>query len=231
MVTVLMGEPGFALAYTSAEWNIGQVYAEEAELVQGSVASRRAEFLTVRHCAREALQVLGYCPTVILPSPDRAPQWPVGICGSLTHCVGMRAALVAQSNYTRAVGLDAEPWEVLPDGVLELIANNDERRSLRREFLSGVGGRLVFSAKESSFKAMYSLGLKVAEPHDLTVQFEPAAIDFGNPLLEEVQGSFVVRRRRPDIQVRGVWRRIANSIVTLVHVPAGESLEGAETSS
>ncbi|MBN1173619.1 MAG: 4'-phosphopantetheinyl transferase, partial [Micromonosporaceae bacterium] len=64
---------------------------EEAPLVARAVPRRRAEFTTGRHCARLALASLGVEPAAILAGPDRAPRWPAGIVGTITHCDGYRA--------------------------------------------------------------------------------------------------------------------------------------------
>ena len=34
----------------------------------------------------------------VIPGVDRAPRWPVGVVGSMTHCAGYRAAAVARSD-------------------------------------------------------------------------------------------------------------------------------------
>ncbi len=70
--------------------------AEEALLAQ-AVEKRPLEFTTVRHCARVALGRLGVPAAPILPGEHGAPQWPEGIVGSMTHCAGYRAAVVARS--------------------------------------------------------------------------------------------------------------------------------------
>ncbi|MDT5175634.1 MAG: hypothetical protein QOG37_2885, partial [Mycobacterium sp.] len=58
---------------------------EEEPLIAKSVAKRRSEFITVRHCARVALGELGVPPAPILKGDKGEPCWPDGIVGSLTH--------------------------------------------------------------------------------------------------------------------------------------------------
>jgi 4'-phosphopantetheinyl transferase EntD len=124
--------------------------AEEAAVAR-AVAKRRSEFTTVRHCARTALAGLGLPAGPIVPGPRGAPQWPAGIVGSMTHCAGYRAAAVARSREVATLGIDAEPNEPLPDGVLDSVTVAEERTWLaelaaRRPEVSW--DRLVFSAKE-----------------------------------------------------------------------------------
>src|SRR6185437_6797883 len=104
---------------------------EQAELAL-AVEKRRLEFTTVRHCARSALARLGVAPVAILPGPRGAPQWPTGIVGSMTHCAGYRAAVVARSEELATIGVDAEPHEALPPEVLTTVTIPEERERLER---------------------------------------------------------------------------------------------------
>ncbi|MGO2424611.1 MAG: 4'-phosphopantetheinyl transferase family protein [Brevibacterium aurantiacum] len=217
MITLQRCDNGVVLAYTDTEWDVGEVIEEEVALVRDAVPSRRAEFLTVRHCARQALQTFGHGPRAILPGPDRAPIWPVGVHGSLTHCDGMRAAAVVSADDTRSIGLDAEPWKPLPEDILDLVASPKEQTRLGARFLSSVGGRLIFSAKEAAFKAMHSLGTTVMEPHGLSVDLDAASIVEN----QSAKGTFAVTQVDTDLRVRGVWARKAGILMTFVHVPAG----------
>src|SRR5215475_7363416 len=79
---------------------------DEEPLIARSVAKRRNEFITVRHCARIALSELGLPPVPILKGDKGEPCWPDGVVGSLTHCAGYRGAVVARSAMVRSVGVD-----------------------------------------------------------------------------------------------------------------------------
>ena len=133
--------------------------AEEA-LISKAVDKRRREFTTARTCARTALATLGFAPAPILRGPRGAPIWPAGIVGSMTHCAGYRGAVVARDRDIHTVGIDAEVHEPLPEGVLTAVSDADERHELER-LASDVPGvcwdRLLFSAKESVYKAWFPL--------------------------------------------------------------------------
>jgi enterobactin synthetase component D / holo-[acyl-carrier protein] synthase len=136
------------------------LFAEEEAVVRRAVDKRRREFTTVRDCARRALAELGYPPAPILPGPRGAPGWPAGVVGSLTHCPGYRAAAVARERDVRSLGIDAEPHEELPEGVLPAIALDAERAMLdrlRADRPATCWDRLLFSAKESVYKAWFPL--------------------------------------------------------------------------
>jgi enterobactin synthetase component D / holo-[acyl-carrier protein] synthase len=136
------------------------LFPAEAALLVRAVEKRRAEFATGRHCARNALGALGLEPTSILPGQGGAPQWPSGIVGSITHCAGYRAAAVARAGQVLTIGLDAEPAESLPGEVLGLVTRPGERdrlRDLARDVPGVCWDTLLFSAKESVYKAWFPL--------------------------------------------------------------------------
>jgi 4'-phosphopantetheinyl transferase EntD len=93
------------------------LFPEEQAAIANAKGKRRNEFTTVRHCARLALAGLGLPPSALVPGKNRAPQWPPGILGSMTHCDGYRAAAVTHSSLAYTIAIDAEPHAPLPDGV------------------------------------------------------------------------------------------------------------------
>ncbi|BBY60119.1 4'-phosphopantetheinyl transferase [Mycolicibacterium sarraceniae] len=145
---------------------------EEESLIAKSVDKRRNEFVTVRHCARLALQQLGLPPVPILKGDKGEPCWPDGVVGSLTHTQGYRGAAVGRSASVRSVGIDAEPHGALPDGVLNAISLPAER-----DEISGLPDglhwdRILFCAKEATYKAWFPLTQR-------WLGFEDAHITFG----------------------------------------------------
>src|SRR5260370_32090209 len=139
------------------------LFPEEEALLARAVDKRRREFSTARNCARRALADLGVAPTPILRGERGAPQWPSGTVGSITHCAGYRAAAVARARDVLTIGLDAEPDDVLPDGVIDLVSLPRERDRLRDLAAAAPGtcwDRLLFSAKEAVYKAWFPLALR-----------------------------------------------------------------------
>jgi 4'-phosphopantetheinyl transferase EntD len=161
-----------------------RLFPAEEEAIARAVDKRRREFTTGRACARAALARLGLPPTPI-PRGDRgAPQWPAGVVGSITHCAGYRAGAAAWRRDVRTIGLDAEPHGPLPPGVLNAVASPAEQAHLA-ELAADVPqvhwDRLLFSAKESVYKAWFPL-----TGHWLG--FDDAALDF-----DSVSGQFTAR--------------------------------------
>lgn len=162
------------------------LFPEEEALLARAVDRRRREFATARDCARRALAGLGVAPAPILRGDRGAPQWPPGIVGSITHCAGYRAAAVARAGDFLTVGLDAEPDDALPDGVLDLVSLPDERARLRDLAAAAPGtrwDRLLFSAKESVYKAWFPLAGRWLGFEDADITINPADGTFEARLL------------------------------------------------
>jgi len=184
------------------------VFPGEEDLVANVIEGRRREFVTARRCAREALVKLGQAPVAIRSGPKREPQWPAGLVGSITHTTGFRAAAVAPRSVLASVGIDTEQNDPLPDGVEELVTVPGEPEmlaALARAFPVTCWGRLLFSAKESIYKAWYPLTGRWLGFEDARLTIDPTgtfaakllvdgARTDGEPLLTELCGRFLVAR-------------------------------------
>ncbi|MFI6153795.1 4'-phosphopantetheinyl transferase [Kitasatospora sp. NPDC051170] len=155
----------------------GPLYPEEAAQIARAVESRRREFTTARLCARRALARLGLPPVAVPPGPLGEPRWPAGVLGSITHSTNYRAAAVARSADVLALGIDVEPDLPLPEDLLESIASPAEHArllDLEQAAPSPVNwGRLLFSAKESVYKAWFPQGRRILDFFDADVTFGP----------------------------------------------------------
>ncbi|MFF5085496.1 4'-phosphopantetheinyl transferase [Actinoplanes sp. NPDC000266] len=142
---------------------------------------------------------LGFDPVPILTGPKRQPLWPDGVVGSITHCAGYRAAALARSGDIASVGVDAEPHAALPPEVIPGVTLPAER-----DMLATLGGgphwdRLLFSAKESIYKAWFPLTGRWLGFDECVLSIDPAARTFtGRPLVDsplaEFRGRFTVER-------------------------------------
>jgi len=151
---------GVATVATRSEISDAPLFPSEEIAIGRAVEKRRREFVTARACARAALERLGIPPQAIPPGPKGEPQWPPGVVGSIAHCRGYRVAAVARKAEFATVGIDAEPDEPLPEGVLGDIALPEELRWLRAAPRRPPGvswDRLLFCAKEAVYKAWFPL--------------------------------------------------------------------------
>jgi 4'-phosphopantetheinyl transferase EntD len=181
----------------------------EEDLIAKAVEGRRREFITARRCARAALRAFGHPDAPIRPGAKREPLWPVGMTGSITHCAGYRAAAVARTAEVALLGIDAEPNAALPEGVTESITVPGEPGMLDRLAGSHPGtqwGRVLFSAKESVYKAWFPVTRRWLGFEDARLTIDPdirtfaatllvdgTRIDDGPPL-SVLRGRFVVDR-------------------------------------
>jgi 4'-phosphopantetheinyl transferase EntD len=183
-----------------------QSFPGEEALVANAVEARRREFITARRCARDALARLGYAPAAIRAGPKREPLWPAGVVGSITHTTGFRAAAVAPRSVLASIGIDTERNDRLPDGVEDSITAAGEPEmlaSLSRTFPALHWDRLLFSAKESVYKAWYPLTGRWLGFEEARLTIDPTGtfaarllVDGtrtdGGPPLVELRGRFIV---------------------------------------
>jgi 4'-phosphopantetheinyl transferase EntD len=185
-----------------------ELFPEEKAAIGNAVEKRRREFVTVRACARTALQRLELPPQPILNGERGEPLWPADIVGSITHCNGYRACALAHANVVVTVGIDAEPHASLPDGVLAEIALAEERSSLdalRRAMPAVHWDRLLFSAKESVYKAWFPLAKRWLGFEDATVRIDVSQERDGAEKAASNEGECVGGNFFASLLVEGPW--------------------------
>jgi 4'-phosphopantetheinyl transferase EntD len=200
----------------------GLLGGEEA-VVAAAVEKRRREFTTGRACARDALAQLGMAPQEIPSGPRGEPCWPEGIVGSITHCDGFRGSAVARRAEYAAIGVDAEVDAPLPQGVLGDIALAGERQMLASLAQSEPGpswDRLLFSIKESVYKAWFPLAGRWLGFEDASVEINPQLRMFRARLL--VAGPELEGRQLSGFA--GRWLVREGIVVTAIAVGVGRSL-------
>lgn len=210
-----------AVAAAEAREDAGdqRLFPAEEAVVGRAVEKRRDEFAGGRACARQALEQLGLPPGPIPAGERGEPIWPAGTVGSITHCEGYRAAAVAHANELLTIGIDAEPHLPLPEGLVGDIARAEERprlAELARLEPAVHWDRLLFSAKESVYKAWFPLAQRWLGFEDATLSFDRAAGSFAAQLL--VPGPVVAGR--PLTSFEGRWLVHDGLIATAIAVPA-----------
>lgn len=138
-----------------------------AELNQ-AVPKRRAEFLAGRLCAQLAIGEFDTSGEV--GRDGRRPTWPPGIVGSISHSLCLAAA--ATSREFSGLGIDCEALldESAMAEVGPMIMQPDEI-GLRPTYFSGlVYATLVFSAKESLYKALALDPADIPNFHDASIK-------------------------------------------------------------
>jgi 4'-phosphopantetheinyl transferase EntD len=204
---------------TTSDASEDTLWPAERAVLERAVAKRRIEFATVRFCARTALAELGVPPAPILPGPRGAPGWPPGIVGSMTHCAGYRGAAVATEKFAASIGIDAEPHGPLPDGVLGAIARPEEQAWLAELMTSHPAvhwDRLLFSMKESVYKAWFPLTGSWLDFDEASITVEPEAGTFTAVL--QVPGPVVNGTELTGFT--GRFSTVDGLVLTAIAVPA-----------
>lgn len=156
--------------------------------MERAVAKRQIEFVAGRLAAREALRQLGRPGgDWIGRGADRAPVWPAGFRGAISHSRGLAWSVVARVEDRRGIGIDVEGL-VSPsaaEAVSKMVLVPGERPRLAAAGEDErLGLTLTFAAKECLFKCLYP-----------TVQrmfgFEAAELLW----IDHVEGAFGLRLR------------------------------------
>jgi len=157
---------------------------------------RLSDFSTGRYCALRALEQLGIQDAIIPIGEDRAPIWPEGIVGSISHCDSLTGAIVAKSSDHISLGLDIEEiGRVTPD-LWDLVFTENEKK-----YLSGlsdedklVQSTAIFSIKEAFYKFQHPLTKTFLDFLDVEVVFP----DFIQVivLVDSIDTNSVIRNNR-----------------------------------
>ena len=145
---------GCTVAFRTEPGNTADLCESEAACIEGARAERRTEFATGRACVRQAFRAAGLPPYAIPSDNRRAPVWPHGVAGSISHCPGLCVAVIAPRLASRAVGVDVETVAPLGEILREVVALPAERPGLARlrGRISADPYKLLFVIKEALFK-------------------------------------------------------------------------------
>jgi 4'-phosphopantetheinyl transferase EntD len=171
------------LSQTSIHW----FFTDEFVNLSDQIASppnhqfspkRLTEFSTGRLCAIKALELLSIRETNIPIGEDRAPIWPRGIVGSISHCDSLTGAIVAKKSDHISLGLDIEEiGRVTPD-LWELVFTENEKNflfSLSNED-QRVKSTAIFSIKEAFYKFQHPLTKTFLDFLDVEIKKDYAVI-------------------------------------------------------
>lgn len=188
-----------------------ELLEQERAGIARAVEKRRREFAAGRILARRALVALGHPPSAIVNGEDRAPQWPAGIVGSITHTKGYCAVAMARSSEVRSVAIDAERDDALSDGALEMICGEAERAWLATQPVVDRGwlSKLVFSAKECVYKLQHPLTKLFLDFDAVTVRVDLGRETWSAEFLVPAQPAFAVGDR-----IEGRWRHADGLVAT-----------------
>ena len=122
-----------------------------------AVDKRRADYLAGRAMASAAMALLDHPPAPVTTTPGRAPLWPDGLAGSISHARGRCACLLSRDT-TRSYGVDTEAiasGRSLTAILTETLTATERDRIAHGPLPAATNATLAFSAKEALFKALY----------------------------------------------------------------------------
>jgi 4'-phosphopantetheinyl transferase EntD len=199
----------------------GALLAGERDLLTERASPEKLrEFAAGRSCARGALEQLGVQTGPILRGDAGQPVWPPGAVGSITHCHGYCAAAAAPAGLLQTIGIDADRNEPLPPGVLASIAGERELRWLASAAPGSVHwDRLLFSMKESIFKAWYPLRGSLIEARDIEVIVDFRKAAFVATVFAPSRGRAHYGGLRSQLRIMGRYAAGGGLILTAAALP------------
>lgn len=123
-----------------------------------STIKRKAEFLAGRFCAEKALNMINIRQYTVHSDKNRCPLWPEGIKGSITHNNNFAMAAITTKPSVLGIGIDIE--RIISSSEMNEIKDevlfDDEFKVLElATYTPEILFSLIFSIKESFFKAVY----------------------------------------------------------------------------
>jgi len=159
--------------------------AEENYFSQLSSVSRKEHYRSGRICAGEVLSKLGTIGQPVLRDPQtREPLWPEGISGAITHSGNWAAAAAGKTSDVLGIGIDLEDLERQVDSrISRHVCLPEEQKWLQEcgeDFLEQ-NLKIIFSAKESIFKAFFPYTRTYLHFHDARILMEQTFFQNSKP--------------------------------------------------
>lgn len=178
------------MAWSDPRAPMPRLMGDEVLVIEQVTAARAREFGAGRAAARAAMEALGHVPRPVLQGEDRAPVWPPGLTGSITHSARDCLAVVTDSPDIAALGLDLEPSVPMEPALWPEICTPDEML-----WLAGLGpsqrghfAKLIFCAKEAVYKAQYQISRTMLGFQDVGLDMDLQAGRFSATIRHEVSG-------------------------------------------
>ncbi|MEM1436784.1 MAG: 4'-phosphopantetheinyl transferase superfamily protein [Pseudomonadota bacterium] len=129
-----------------------ELFSEERPAIERAVQKRRNEFSSGRHFAHLLLDSLALPRQAIPQGRRRAPAWPGGVLGSISHSNTLAwVALTHAGRDIRGLGIDVEARQRLPAELHERLFTAAETAAIDERGTDFA--TWLFTAKESIYKA------------------------------------------------------------------------------
>jgi 4'-phosphopantetheinyl transferase EntD len=150
----------------------------EKVFIERAVQQRVNHFSTGRWCAKQAMKTLGIPDVEILVGEGKAPIWPEGIVGSISHSKTMAGAVVAAADKLVSIGMDIETIGGIRPDMWDMLFLPSEQQYLNTFTGDDLALQttLLFSGKEAFYKFQYPLTKTFLDFTD--VEIRPAGDKF-----------------------------------------------------
>jgi len=201
---------------SSIALDVSQLAPSERPAVANATPKRRREFIAGRILARRAMRQLSVRPCAIPSSATRAPVWPNGIVGSISHTDRYCAVALAHADDFRAIGIDLESASPIESSLWPLICGSNELERLRRSGNDSPGQdcKVLFCAKEAGYKAQHMLTGQVLDFDAMDVELDHDTMQWRATFVRPVSDIF-----ESGDTIGGQWRRTSDFVATAVVVP------------
>jgi len=188
-----------------------QLSSEEQTTMANFAGLRRSTYSSGRVCAGRALTSLGQRSHSIAAKSDGSARWPDGVIGSISHTDQWAIAAAAKLSHVdaMAIGVDLERIKAFTEGVLTLIAGEEERENLHLHSLSDEHAVRLFSLKESIYKCLSPVLGEFIRFHDVEL------LDLSSSTPRVVFHSSALETRIEPQKLELRWRRVAGHMLTL----------------
>ncbi|MGA1373010.1 MAG: 4'-phosphopantetheinyl transferase family protein [Pseudomonadales bacterium] len=166
-----------AIRFGAPRDRTADLLVEEQAVANSLAGARRNAFTTGRWLAGECQRDCFGLASAVGRSSDRSPVWPSGCTGSITHTHDLVAAVVAKTGVAVSLGIDLEQRGRVGERVLPRVLTAREHAQLFQREASERRDQatLIFSAKESIYKALHPLLRRYIGFHEVEVLLDPEA--------------------------------------------------------
>lgn len=207
--------------YSETALSAMKQHAQVPEKLQGAVTVRQIDFMAGRMCAVQALRQAGCSHPGSIPiGTSGEPIWPSDFVGAISHSGGWAIAVAANRRIIRALGVDVEQG-LSPEVARQIQGQVAHAGELslgdRHCFLPETWLTILFSAKESLFKALYA---DVGRYFDF-LDAEAQSLDAENGTLTLILRNTLSRIQRQGMSYTIFFRQFGNWILTscILHEP------------
>ena len=171
----------------------GQLFdSEQGVEFDGFSPQRKSEYSSGRRVAHEALKLLAGAPAAVARN-GRLPEWPAGYRGTISHSREIAIAMVASTSDCHGVGLDVVKKNAVSAKVAARIMLTEEIVPPSSGFNDADWRAIVFSAKESVYKAVHPEIGEFLEFRDVEIKMNESDRSFTASTVEKGSSTAIVR--------------------------------------